>query len=120
MPTLPGAAALPDAASAAAAASSTWRSLSLAWITNDFWRRGESWYSLVRMYSRYAETVGWKVSLLSESLAEMGGFKEAILEIKGDQVYSKLKFEAERKVHSTFTVTSMRNSDEIGIFHYVS
>ena len=49
---------------------------------------------LVRMYSRYAETVGWKVSLLSESLAEMGGFKEAILEIKGDQVYSKLKFEA--------------------------
>ncbi|MEB3311887.1 MAG: peptide chain release factor 1 [Snowella sp.] len=49
---------------------------------------------LVRMYSRYAENLGWKVSLLSESLAEMGGFKEAILEIKGDQVYSKLKFEA--------------------------
>lgn len=49
---------------------------------------------LVRMYSRYAESLGWKVSLLSESLAEMGGFKEAILEIKGDQVYSKLKFEA--------------------------
>ncbi|MCL2926107.1 MAG: PCRF domain-containing protein, partial [Trichodesmium sp. MAG_R04] len=31
---------------------------------------------------------------LSESLADMGGFKEAILEIKGEQVYSKLKFEA--------------------------
>ncbi|MER3587730.1 MAG: peptide chain release factor 1 [Mastigocladus sp. ERB_26_1] len=49
---------------------------------------------LVRMYSRYAETQGWRVKLVSESLAEMGGFKEAILEIQGDNVYSKLKFEA--------------------------
>lgn len=49
---------------------------------------------LVRMYSRYSEGQNWKVSLLSESTADMGGFKEAILEIKGDQVYSKLKFEA--------------------------
>jgi peptide chain release factor 1 len=49
---------------------------------------------LVRMYSRYAEEQGWRVKLLSESLADMGGFKEAILEIQGDQVYSKLKFEA--------------------------
>lgn len=49
---------------------------------------------LVRMYSRYAEGQGWRVKLLSESLADMGGFKEAILEIKGDQVYSKLKYEA--------------------------
>lgn len=49
---------------------------------------------LVRMYSRYAETQNWQVNLASESLGEMGGFKEAILEIKGDSVYSKLKFEA--------------------------
>ena len=49
---------------------------------------------LVRMYSRYAETQSWKVKLVSESLADMGGFKEAILEIQGEQVYSKLKFEA--------------------------
>ncbi len=49
---------------------------------------------LLRMYSRYAESQGWKVNLMSESLAEMGGFKEAVLEIQGDQVYSKLKFEA--------------------------
>ena len=49
---------------------------------------------LVRMYSRYAETQNWKVKLLSESLADMGGFKEAILEVQGEQVYSKLKFEA--------------------------
>jgi len=49
---------------------------------------------LVRMYSRYAESQNWRVKMLSESLADMGGFKEAILEIQGDQVYSKLKFEA--------------------------
>lgn len=49
---------------------------------------------LLRMYSRYADTQGWKVKLVSESLAEMGGFKEVVLEIQGDQVYSKLKFEA--------------------------
>ena len=49
---------------------------------------------LLRMYSRYAENQNWRVKLVSESLAEMGGFKEAVLEIQGDQVYSKLKFEA--------------------------
>ena len=49
---------------------------------------------LLRMYSRYAEDQNWKVSLLSESAADMGGFKEAILEITGDSVYSKLKYEA--------------------------
>jgi len=49
---------------------------------------------LVRLYSRYAEKQGWRVKLLSESVADMGGFKEAILEIAGDRVYSQLKFEA--------------------------
>ncbi|MCZ0901457.1 PCRF domain-containing protein, partial [Microcoleus sp. HI-ES] len=49
---------------------------------------------LLRLYSRYAQTQGWQVKLVSESLAEMGGFKEVILEITGDSVYSKLKFEA--------------------------
>lgn len=49
---------------------------------------------LMRMYSRYAEEQRWRVKLVSESLADMGGFKEIILEIQGDQVYSKLKFEA--------------------------
>ena len=49
---------------------------------------------LVRMYSRYAESQNWQVFLLSESAADMGGFKEAILEVTGDSVYSKLKFEA--------------------------
>ena len=49
---------------------------------------------LVRMYSRYAETQNWKVKLVSETLAEMGGFKEAVLEVQGELVYSQLKFEA--------------------------
>ncbi|MBE9190163.1 peptide chain release factor 1 [Gloeocapsopsis crepidinum LEGE 06123] len=84
---------------------------------------------LVRMYSRYAESQSWKVKLISESLAEMGGFKEAILEIQGDQVYSKLKFEAgvhrvQRvpvteaggRVHtSTATVAVMPEVDDVEI-----
>jgi peptide chain release factor 1 len=84
---------------------------------------------LVRMYSRYAESQRWKVSLLSESLADMGGFKEAILEIQGDRVYSKLKFEAgvhrvQRvplteaggRVHtSTATVAIMPEVDDVEI-----
>ncbi|MGL6338133.1 MAG: peptide chain release factor 1 [Waterburya sp.] len=84
---------------------------------------------LVRMYSRYAETQNWKVSLLSESPADMGGFKEAILEITGDSVYSKLKFEAgvhrvQRvpqteaggRVHtSTATVAVMAEVDEVEV-----
>jgi len=36
------------------------------------------WAEFGRMYSRYAETQNWKVKLVSESLAEMGGFKEAV------------------------------------------
>ncbi len=49
---------------------------------------------LLRMYTRYAEQQNWRVKLVSESLGDMGGFKEAILEIQGEQVYSKLKYEA--------------------------
>jgi peptide chain release factor 1 len=84
---------------------------------------------LVRLYSKYAETQNWKVSLLSESSADLGGFKEAILEIKGDNVYSKLKFEAgvhrvqrvplteaSGRVHtSTATVAIMPEVDDVEI-----
>ncbi|NES72519.1 MAG: peptide chain release factor 1, partial [Okeania sp. SIO2D1] len=84
---------------------------------------------LVRMYSRYAESQNWRVKLLSESPADMGGFKEAILEIQGEQVYSKLKFEAgvhrvQRvpvteaggRVHtSTATVAVMPEVDEVEV-----
>ncbi len=40
---------------------------------------------LIRMYSKYADTQGWKVSPLSESVAESGGYKECILQITGDR-----------------------------------
>ena len=49
---------------------------------------------LMRLYSRYADSQGWKTILISESSADMGGVKEAIMEVTGDQVYSKLKFES--------------------------
>ncbi|MEH2466667.1 peptide chain release factor 1 [Nostoc sp.] len=84
---------------------------------------------LMRMYTRYAQTQGWKVSLVSESLGEMGGWKEVILEIKGNDVYSQLKFEAgvhrvQRvptteaggRVHtSTATVAIMPEVDDVEI-----
>ena len=49
---------------------------------------------LLRMYSRYAESQGWKVELMSESPAEIGGYKEVIARIDGDSVYGRLKFES--------------------------
>ncbi|NER80175.1 MAG: peptide chain release factor 1 [Leptolyngbya sp. SIO1D8] len=84
---------------------------------------------LVRMYSRYAESQKWQVKLVSESLADMGGFKEAVLEVKGDRIYSKLKYEAgvhrvQRvpvteaggRVHtSTATVAIMPEVDDVEI-----
>jgi peptide chain release factor 1 len=47
-----------------------------------------------RMYSRFAEQVGWKVEIVSSSDGTAGGYKELIAMIKGDAVYSKLKYEA--------------------------
>ena len=49
---------------------------------------------LMRMYMRYAEKRNWKVKLLDINDTGLGGCKEAILSIKGDQVYSRLKYEA--------------------------
>lgn len=84
---------------------------------------------LMRMYSRYAESVNWSVRLVSLSEADMGGCREAVLEITGDQVYSQLKFEAgvhrvqrvpvteaQGRVHtSTATVAVMPEVDEVEI-----
>jgi peptide chain release factor 1 len=50
--------------------------------------------SLFRMYSRYAAAKGWKVDILSSNETGIGGFKEAIFEIKGKGVYSRLKYES--------------------------
>ena len=49
---------------------------------------------LVRMYIKYAETKGWVVQWISAAESEQGGYKEAVLEVSGDQVYSQLKFES--------------------------
>jgi peptide chain release factor 1 len=49
---------------------------------------------LFRMYSRYADLHGWKVTVLSESEGEAGGFKEIIAEVTGKGVFAKLKFES--------------------------
>jgi peptide chain release factor 1 len=49
---------------------------------------------LFRMYVRHAEQKGWKTEVMSESEGDLGGYKEIIVRISGQDVYSQLKFEA--------------------------
>ena len=49
---------------------------------------------LARMYLRYAERQGWTTEILSESVSDLGGYKELVLRIVGHQVYGQLKFES--------------------------
>lgn len=84
---------------------------------------------LARMYERYAQGVGWRVEPVSASEAELGGYKELILAIKGDSVFSQLKFEAgvhrvqrvpatesQGRVHtSTATVAVMPEADPVEV-----
>jgi peptide chain release factor 1 len=49
---------------------------------------------VMRMYMRYSERQGWRVSVLHTSESDIGGIKEAILLIEGDRVYSKLRHES--------------------------
>ncbi|KAJ7565022.1 hypothetical protein O6H91_02G044600 [Diphasiastrum complanatum] len=84
---------------------------------------------LVRMYQKYAERNMWRSLPVSQSEAEMGGFKEYVMEITGDRVYSKLKYEAgvhrvqrvpatesQGRVHtSTATVAIMPEVDEVEV-----
>jgi len=81
---------------------------------------------LLRMYLRHAERRGWSAELLSESPAELGGYKEVIARIAGDSVYGRLKFEsgghrvqrvpeteAQGRIHtSACTVAVMPEADE--------
>ncbi len=83
--------------------------------------------NLFRMYSRYAERRGWQVEIISQSLSDIGGFKEIIVKIVGHGAYSRLKFESgghrvqrvpvtetQGRVHtSTCTVAVMPEADEI-------
>ena len=84
---------------------------------------------LARMYERYAQTEGWQVQPVSASDAELGGFKELILAIRGDAVFSQLKYEAgvngvqrvpatesQGRVHtSTATVAVMHEADPVDV-----
>jgi peptide chain release factor 1 len=83
---------------------------------------------LLRMYLRYAERRGWRTEVLSESPAELGGWREVIVRIDGDAVYGRLKFEsgghrvqrvpateAQGRIHtSACTVAVMPEADEVG------
>ncbi len=83
--------------------------------------------ALARMYMRYAERLGFRVEIVSESQAELGGYKEIIMRIAGTGAYSKLKFEsgghrvqrvpeteAQGRIHtSACTVAVMPEADPI-------
>ena len=49
---------------------------------------------LLRMYLRYAARQGWRTELMSESTSDLGGYKEAVVRVEGDDVYAKLRFES--------------------------
>ncbi|MDA8093621.1 MAG: peptide chain release factor 1 [Betaproteobacteria bacterium] len=83
---------------------------------------------LFRMYARYAERQGWRVEIISESLGEVGGYKEVIAKVIGQGAYSQLKFESgghrvqrvpetetQGRIHtSACTVAVMPEPEEIG------
>lgn len=50
-------------------------------------------YQLAEMYTKYAEMQGWSVMRMEESLSSVGGYKEASFEIRGQDVYKKLRYE---------------------------
>jgi peptide chain release factor 1 len=49
---------------------------------------------LLRMYTRFAASQGWRTELMSDSEGDVGGFKEVVLKVEGDDVYAALKFES--------------------------
>ncbi len=87
--------------------------------------------SLFRMYTRFAERRRWQVEVVSASESEIGGYKEVIARIVGNDVYAKLKFEsgahrvqrvpeteAQGRIHtSACTVAVMPEADELEDVH---
>jgi peptide chain release factor 1 len=83
---------------------------------------------LYRMYTHYAESRGWEVSIIDSNPTEIGGFKEIIFEIEGKGAYSRLKFESgvhrvqrvpttesSGRIHtSTATVAVLPEADDVG------
>ncbi|MFN2218932.1 MAG: peptide chain release factor 1 [Anaerolineae bacterium] len=84
---------------------------------------------LYRMYTRYAETQGWKTEILSSNSTGVGGFKEVVFQIKGKGAYSRLKYESgvhrvqrvpvtesQGRIHtSTATVAVLPEIDDVEI-----
>ena len=84
---------------------------------------------LARMYERYSQKLGWTVQPISSNEADLGGFRELILSVKGNSVFSQLKFEAgvhrvqrvpatesQGRVHtSTATVAVMPEADPVEV-----
>ena len=84
---------------------------------------------LFRMYTRYAESQGWKIQIVDESPSSAGGFSNISFIVRGNNVYSKLKFEsgahrvqripsteASGRIHtSTATVLVMPEAEEVDV-----
>ena len=84
---------------------------------------------LARMYERYGQKIGWSVKPITSSESDLGGFKELVISVKGESVYSQLKFEAgvhrvqrvpatesQGRVHtSTATVAVMPEVDPVEV-----
>ena len=84
---------------------------------------------LFRMYSRYAETRGWRIEIMSSSPADVGGFKEIIFNMTGEEAYKFLKFESgvhrvqrvpatetQGRIHtSTATVAVLPEAEEVDV-----
>ena len=83
--------------------------------------------SMFRLYTKYAERRGWKFELLDLSESELGGVKEAVFSLSGDDVFSRMKFEsgvhrvqrvpvteASGRIHtSTITVSVLPEAEEM-------
>src|SRR6266850_1586378 len=84
---------------------------------------------LFRMYTRYAETHGWKFENLDSSSSDLGGYKEVIFQVNGTDVYKRLKYEsgvhrvqrvpateAQGRIHtSTCTVAVLPEAEEVDV-----
>jgi peptide chain release factor 1 len=66
---------------------------------------------LFRMYSRYAESQGWRVEIMDSNPTDLGGFKEVVFGIAGTGAYSRLKFES--GVHRVQRVPNTESSGRI-------
>jgi peptide chain release factor 1 len=84
---------------------------------------------LYRMYSRYCEARGWKAETLDSNASDLGGFKEIVFQVSGQDVFKRLKYEsgvhrvqrvpateAQGRIHtSTCTVAVMPEAEEVDI-----